>query len=168
MSEQTRCVGFAPFILGLVITLLAGCWQGSNTGPGEIHWDRQTCERCQMVISERRHAVQIRRLGEPGIHAFDDLGCALLWLDDQELDAGSEAKPEVWVKEPSATAWVDARVARFEAGMPTPMAYGFGTAEQGISLGEVEALVVEAEERRRGRSAARLRDDAQVKDGDLD
>jgi len=133
----------------LIAVLLAGCWSGSNTGPGEIHWDRQTCEHCQMVISERRHAVQIRKTGVRRTHAFDDLGCALLWLEEQGLLAGSDEEPEIWVRAAADGDWIDARTARFETGLATPMAYGFGVADRGLSLGEVQTEVIETERRRR-------------------
>ena len=149
MLERIR---FDLFSVGLIAFFLAGCWPSSNTGPGEIHWDRQTCERCQMVISERRHAVQIRELGERQTHAFDDLGCALLWLEEQGLLAGSDEGPEVWARATADGDWIDARAARFETGLTTPMGYGFGVADTGISLSEVQAQTIETERRRRSRS----------------
>jgi copper chaperone NosL len=149
MLERVR---FDFISVVLIVFFLAGCWSSSNTGPGEIHWDRQTCERCQMVISERRHAVQIRELGERQTHAFDDLGCALLWLEEQGLLAGSDEGPEVWARATADGDWSDARAARFETGLTTPMGYGFGVADSGISLGEVQAQTIETERRRRSRS----------------
>jgi copper chaperone NosL len=149
MLERVR---FDFISVVLIVFFLAGCWSSSNTGPGEIHWDRQTCERCQMVISERRHAVQIRELGERQTHAFDDLGCALLWLEEQGLFAGSDEGPEVWARATADGDWSDARAARFETGLTTPMGYGFGVADSGISLGEVQAQTIETERSRRSRS----------------
>jgi nitrous oxide reductase accessory protein NosL len=154
MIERPR-VKFVSTVIMLI--LLAGCGQGSVAGPGDIHWDRQTCEHCQMVISEQRHAVQIRMLGARQTHAFDDLGCALLWLEEQGLRAGGGERPEIWVKGSTASDWIDAHGAQFEAGLSTPMAYGFGVAEHGISLGEVETQVRETERQRRSHSANPVR-----------
>jgi len=42
-----------------IIALLTGCYN-DNTGPTEIKWDRHTCERCRMVISDKHFAVQVR------------------------------------------------------------------------------------------------------------
>jgi hypothetical protein len=165
MSERLR-VELGSILIMLV--LLAGCWQSSNTGPSDIHWDRQTCEHCQMVISEQRHAVQIRRLGARQTHAFDDLGCALLWLEEQGLMAGGGEGPEIWVNDSTADDWIDARSAQFEAGLSTPMDYGFGVAEHGISLGEVEARVRETERQRRSRSANQVRRSDRAKGEDVD
>ena len=105
-----------------------------------------------MVISERRHAVQTRSLNAQQTHAFDDLGCALLWLDGKDLRAGSDGGPEVWAKISADGDWIDARLARFESGLTTPMAYGFGASEEGLSLAEVHATVLDMERRRRSRS----------------
>ncbi|MBW2291028.1 MAG: hypothetical protein JRG94_01815 [Deltaproteobacteria bacterium] len=170
MPETARRMGFALNTIVIasvasiaVVGLLAACGQRPTTGPGKIQWDRQTCDRCQMVISERRHAVQVRMPGEHGTHAFDDLGCALLWLEEQGLEEQGleeqgldeqgldESKPplEVWVRDPTGAHWIDGHDARFEGGLSTPMAYGFGAAEGGISLGVVQQRVRDAERRRR-------------------
>ena len=152
----------------VVGALLLGCGQGSDTGPGEIHWDRQTCEQCQMVISERRHAVQVRELGAHRIHAFDDLGCALLWLEEQKLLPGRKGGPEVWAMDSMAGKWIDARDARFEAGLTTPMAYGFGVATHGISLAEAGVQVRETELNRRSGIANRVLEHDNDKGQDLE
>jgi copper chaperone NosL len=165
MLDRFRFKFFPAIIVG---ALLIGCGPRSDTGPGEIHWDRQTCERCQMVISERRHAVQIRELGARRIHAFDDLGCALLWLEEQKLLPGSEGGPEVWAMDSTASDWIDAREAQFEAGLTTPMAYGFGVATHGISLAEVGAQVRETELNRRSGIANRVLQNDDEKGQDLE
>jgi hypothetical protein len=120
------------------------------------------------VISERRHAVQIRELGARRIHAFDDLGCALLWLDEQELLPGSEGGPEVWAMDSRAGNWIDAREAQFEAGLTTPMAYGFGVANHGISLAEARAQVRETELNRRSGIMNRVLEHDDEKGQDLE
>ncbi|MCP4039436.1 MAG: protein NosL [bacterium] len=150
MSEIIRRMSAA---VGL--TFLAACWQSPTTGPSKIHWDRQTCEHCQMVISEKRHAAQIRVPGESTAHAFDDLGCALLWLDEQAASSG-EPRHEVWVRDPAETQWIDGHTAHFRGGMSTPMAYGFGTAQEGISLDVVRDRVREAERHRRSGTSETL------------
>ncbi len=140
----------------IVILSLAGCELGPESGPGTIHWDRETCEHCQMVISEKRHAVQIRLPGDRQTHAFDDLGCGLLWLDQQGLEVGGANGPEIWVKDSKAGDWIDGRKAEFASGLTTPMAYGFGVVEQGLSLAEVQIAVRETERRRRSPAADQM------------
>lgn len=139
--------GLLPF---LVASLTVACWQSPTTGPREIKWDRETCERCQMVISERPHAVQIRETGERRVHAFDDLGCALLWLDERRV---VDAKPhrEVWVRDSAGAEWIDAHTAHFEHGHHTPMQYGWAVRDAGSSLATVGERVREAERLRRSK-----------------
>jgi hypothetical protein len=163
MSERTRRdsprrVG-ESWTAAIAIVLVTACGQGSATGPEAIHWDRQTCEHCQMVISDRVDAAEIRLPGERRVHAFDDLGCALLWLDHQGLlgkstpgaDAAkvSEAA-EVWVRDATGSRWIDGRQARYAGGFSTPMAYGYGVAEEGESLDAIRLRIREAERGRRG------------------
>jgi len=139
----------AAIALAILVGVGLGCGQGAQTGPGEIHWDRQACEHCQMVISQRRHAVQVRSAGERKTHAFDDLGCALLWLDAGEEAAANEADVEIWVRDASRADWVEAREANFEDGQSTPMGYGFSSAREGLSFEAVRARVRETERARR-------------------
>jgi len=107
--------------------LLAGCGGDPGTGPIDVKWDRAACERCRMVLSDRQHSAQIRHRDEGGksrVHQFDDLGCALLWLDQQPWrDA---AGVEIWVNERRSGEWIDARTAHYLVGEQTPMAYGLG------------------------------------------
>jgi len=144
----------------LAFALLAACWRSPTTGPGELKWDRQTCERCQMVISERRHAAQTRTVGDRRVHSFDDLGCALLWLDEQGLLAGAPEE-EIWVRDQAGAQWVDAHGAHFESGQLTPMQYGWATASEGAALSVVHERVREAERQRRSQGPG----GAQAKDG---
>jgi copper chaperone NosL len=156
MTERFRREVCVTITLLVLISFSVGCRENAHTGPGKIHWDRQACEHCQMVISERRHAVQIREIGERRTHAFDDLGCALLWLDGRESVSSDGEDPEIWVRNASGADWIDARNARFEEGQSTPMAYGFSSAEAGVELADMRARVRETERQRRSR---RVKDD---------
>lgn len=134
--------------------LLAGlaCAGGAVTGPVQVHWDRDACEQCSMVIGDRRTAAQVRLPGERRAHLFDDLGCALLWLHEQPGDAARSA--EIWVRDPEGRAWLDGRMARFAGGATTPMGYGFATAgpdaPASLALAEVwQRLEASERERRR-------------------
>jgi copper chaperone NosL len=138
----------AGFVLLLLVATGVACPQSPTTGPGEIKWDRQTCERCQMVISERRFAAQTRKTGERRTYAFDDVGCALLWLDQQGV-VDLDSSQEVWVHDAAGEHWVDGHSAHFDEGHHTPMGYGFAVTHQGISLEAVHETVRETERRRR-------------------
>jgi hypothetical protein len=81
-----------------------------------------------MVLSDRRHAAQVRYTPADGsrgqVRKFDDLGCAVLWLDQQPWrDAGGV---EIWVNDHLDGQWLDAHGAFYVTGRLTPMQYGLG------------------------------------------
>jgi copper chaperone NosL len=55
-------------------------------GMAEIKWDRDTCVRCSMVISDRRFAAEMRGGEKDIVFKFDDIGCAVFWLRDKAAD----------------------------------------------------------------------------------
>jgi hypothetical protein len=108
----------------LALLFLAACSGDPGTGPVEVTWDRDPCTRCGMVLSDRGHAAQVRILGAAGrdaVELFDDLGCAVVWLDDQEL---ADDAIELWVADHRAGGWLNAFSAHYVLGNPTPMQYG--------------------------------------------
>ncbi len=111
---------------------LAACGKTGEwpEGMAEIKWDRDTCMRCSMVISDRRFAAQLRG-GEKNLALkFDDVGCAVVWMRDKIKDYPwmSDAATKFWVADISSTGdkWLDARKAQFIGGKSSPMAYNFG------------------------------------------
>lgn len=111
-----------------LVLLLAGCGGDPQTGPIEPHWDRDACERCRMVLSDRAYAAQIRYQpqGRKRVQTlwFDDIGCATLWLDEQPWR--DDPVVEIWVTDQDSGQWIDARTAHYVIGRVTPMAYGLG------------------------------------------
>jgi copper chaperone NosL len=152
-----RAGALAPLTLAAVAsigTAGAGCSRGDEGWPDgmlPIKWDRDTCARCSMVISDPRFAAQLRGGPRNETFRFDDIGCAAMfgvekraqhpWLGDAAVcwwvaDTASEGKR-----------WLDARQAHFVAGMHSPMGYDFGafaTAQPGsVGLDTVLARVRE-------------------------
>lgn len=80
-----------------------------------------------MVLSDRRHAAQVRigtAENDRRVHLFDDLGCALVWLQDRpERD---DPSTEIWVNDWRNGDWIDARSAFYVRDQVTPMGYGLG------------------------------------------
>ena len=106
------CLGFAG----------AGCDNAPATGPVDPTWDRDVCERCQMALSDRRFAAEIRMADDGRPRFFDDFGCASLWLDEQE--ALGRSASEFWVRSRDGERWLDAGRAYFVPVERTPMGYG--------------------------------------------
>lgn len=89
---------------GLLLTPLAATLSGCRKGNWpdemvEIKWDRDTCVRCSMVISDRRFAGQIRGGPNQTAFKFDDPGCLAFWLREQ-------AEKYPWMADPATHMWV--------------------------------------------------------------
>ncbi len=112
----------------LFIVLAAACSEEGATGPVDIVWDRDMCELCKMVISDARFVAQVRGGPKRKVYKFDDLGCAVNWLNGQTW--AGESATEIWVAERRSTReaviWLDARSANYVSEPLTPMGYGFG------------------------------------------
>jgi hypothetical protein len=132
-----------------VLALLSACGEPA-TGPVAIGWDRDVCDRCGMTLSDRRFGAQLRLADTRGAHRFDDLGCALVWLDEQASD---EPPVELWVRDLGGEQWLDAAGAAYRDGQQSPMGYGFGAVTQAsdetLRLDEVRLRVLETERERR-------------------
>ena len=109
-------------LLFTVLFLFTACQKKDDNGLAKIHWDRDTCERCVMVISEKNYAVQIQNPVTKQKHKFDDFGCAVLWFKDNSQDWFEKAT--LWVKDEKTKTWIDARSALWTYGNITPMNYG--------------------------------------------
>lgn len=115
-------------IVPLVMTLLLSCEKTQSSGPVEVRWDRETCARCAMAVSDPKSSAQVRGgpTDEPStVYKFDDLGCAVIWLDKQPW--GDDPRTEIWVTDHNNGQWIDARSAQYvKVQATTPMDYGLG------------------------------------------
>ena len=137
-----------------LLLLLSGCAEEKNTGPGEVRWDREICVRCAMAVSDHHYSAQIRQV-IPGqrskLYKFDDIGCAVIWLDEQSWK--DDPLVEIWVTDYRNGDWIDARKAHYVLGKITPMDYGLGATtemEAGKSMlnyAEARAHIYKIEEK---------------------
>ena len=91
----------------------------------KMHWDRDMCERCKMAISERKFAVEAIDIKKNKTYKFDDLGCALLWIEKNKVPLDENLK--LWITDAKTGEWIDAKSAIYIDGARTPMAYGFAS-----------------------------------------
>ncbi len=108
------------------VSLLAGCGD-DETGVVDVKWDRDACQRCQMMLSDRNFSAQIRTFPKgkrSRVYKFDDIGCAVLWLDTKEFK--NDPRTQIWVNDYKNNQWIDARTAWYSTGLNTPMNYGLG------------------------------------------
>jgi copper chaperone NosL len=143
--SRSFCIGRTTPFLGirsafclitLVMTLIItqACTKKPETGPGVARWDRETCERCRMAVSDHFYSAQVRG-AETGmrtkLYFFDDLGCAVIWLDNQ--DWKDDPRTEMWVNDFHNEEWIDAFKSYYVDGNITPMDYGLGAQKEQIT-----------------------------------
>lgn len=108
------------------VLMLSACWGDDKTGPEDIAWDRDVCELCRMFLSDPRFVAEVRGGPKQKLYKFDDIGCAVNWLNEQ--DWAGEESVEFWVAGEGSNRekvnWIDARTARYVKGGLTPMNYG--------------------------------------------
>jgi copper chaperone NosL len=140
------------FVL-LATVLLSACSADSGTGPAEVKWDRNACERCRMVLSDRHFAAQVRYLPagkeRSKVLQFDDFGCAALWLQDKPWR--DDPQTQMWVADHRNGDWINARTASYVTRKMTPMEYGLGAqsdpAPGALDFAQAQAHVLEVEKR---------------------
>ena len=107
-------------LITIVMSLITiNCNTGEDTLP-QIRYGEESCDRCRMIISEKRFASAYRT--DDGIlRKFDDLGCAVLHRAEQ-----NEQVKQFWVYDYGETDWLDKTEAFFVSSreLLTPMGYG--------------------------------------------
>ena len=138
------------FALTPLAALLSACGKsGWPEGMAEIKWDRDTCTRCRMAISDRRFAAQVRGGPKDQVFKFDDIGCVVFWLKEQAW--GNDANVRLWVanaaSKPDQLTWLDPLQAHYVAGKTSPMGYNFaayGQAPAGsVTFSEMRELLLQ-------------------------
>jgi hypothetical protein len=115
----------------------AGLWQAAAppAGPVAVPFDRVSCARCRMLVSDPRFAVQLHdRVGS--VHFFDDPGCALLYR------AGAPGEQRLYFLDASGSGWLDESEVAFERVAESPMAYGFRAVRRGAAGETLDAAQV--------------------------
>jgi len=136
----------------LFVPLLGACTGEPETGPKQVKWDRDACERCRMVLSDRKHSAQVRWVPQgkrSRVLYFDDIGCATLWLEDKPWK--DDLTTEIWVTDHRDGNWIDARKATYVNGQITPMEYGLSAQSDqvadGLNFEQVKEHVKQVEQR---------------------
>ena len=102
---------------------ISGCKERSKTDVAKVHWDRDMCARCVMVVSDRQNTTQVRDPKTGKKYMFDDIGCTILWFQDEKIEWKDQAI--IWITDISTSKWINARTAFYNTENITPMAYGF-------------------------------------------
>ena len=113
---------FKALLCALAALTFLGC--GDEKDYGNVHYDRDVCEHCQMAISDNRFSVDVRVNGKN--HYFDDIGCLVdFMVTNDKLSWLKDAK--IYINDASGNGeFIDARTAHFYKGFKTPMSFGWG------------------------------------------
>lgn len=120
--------------------VLSGCMKQTE-GTEEIHYGREPCAMCGMIISDPHFASEIRGGAKAELVKFDDVGDAVNWLKVKNWS--DDDLMEFWVMDSNdGKTWLDARKAFYMTGAMSPMNYGFAAvavAQDGaISFAEMQ------------------------------
>jgi len=132
------------FILLFIISFstfigFTGCQERSKTDVAEVHWDRDMCARCVMVVSDRQNTAQVRDPKTGKTYMFDDIGCTILWFQEENITWKDQAI--IWITDLKTGEWINARTAFYDTGNVTPMAYGFSAHKTKESIKKGEKII---------------------------
>ncbi|MGE5469385.1 MAG: hypothetical protein ACM3X0_01170 [Bacteroidota bacterium] len=125
-------LGIGSLLLTPLAAALSACkTKGYPEGMAEIKWDRDTCTRCKMVLSDRRFAVEMRGGPDDMVFKFDDIGCLVVWMQEkaEKYPWMADAATRLWVadfasKSREEMQWLDPKRAQYVT-KTSPMAYNF-------------------------------------------
>jgi hypothetical protein len=80
------------------------------------------CPQCNMFIVGKKDTAQIITTDHK-THFFDDVGCAILWLEEKKIDLENV---KFWVYTRDTKEYIQAQDAFYSLVDETPMRYGFG------------------------------------------
>ena len=126
---------------GAIALVALGCDREAGKWPPgmqPIKWDRDTCARCNMVISDPRFAAELRGGGKDTTFKYDDIGCLVFWLRDKAAQHPwmGESATRLWVADStdkSGATWLDPRAAHYLGGRLSPMGYNFAAVRDAVS-----------------------------------
>lgn len=134
-------VKYLRVLLLLIIgVMFLACEKKVETGVAEVHWDRDMCSRCVMVVSDRKNTVQIRNPETSKTYMFDDIGCMVLWFEEEKIEWSDKAI--VWITDVNTGEFIDAKTAFYDTNNVTPMAYGFSAHKSKDSIKKDEEIIL--------------------------
>ena len=118
---------------------LSACSDRESLSPKDPAWDRDVCHRCQMMISDRNYSAQVINPAKGEHYFFDDLGCALNWLQETKPVWKNEAL--IYANDARSGKWVDVRQGIIAVQFVTPMSYGMGVFSKDTKMPEDKTVL---------------------------
>jgi len=134
MTKQLLSISYI-----LLLITLTGCEERPKDAVSKVHWDRDMCARCVMVVSDRHNTTQVKNPKTGQKYMFDDIGCAILWFKDDNISWKDQAK--IWITDLKTGDWIDAREAFYDTENITPMAYGFSAHKTKDSIPKGQEII---------------------------
>ncbi|MBT3280550.1 MAG: hypothetical protein HOJ96_04125 [Campylobacteraceae bacterium] len=131
--------------IAVFVSIFTGCEKKIEKGLQEVHWDRDMCDLCKMVVSERHYSVQVVNPTNGKSHMFDDLGCMIIWFKEEKILW--EDKADIYINDVISGKFIDARKAFYDTNSRTPMDYGFGAYEDKNSIDASKTIITYEEAR---------------------
>ncbi|RUM73409.1 MAG: hypothetical protein DSZ11_05915 [Sulfurovum sp.] len=125
--------------IGFSLLTITSCKERSKTDVVKVHWDRDMCARCVMVVSDRKNTTQVRDPRNGKTYMFDDIGCTILWFKDEKIEWSNQAV--IWITDLTTGEWIDARTAFYDTENITPMAYGFSAHKTKETIKEGQEII---------------------------
>ena len=126
-------------LVALVALSFSACEKKDTSGVAKIHWDRDMCARCVMVVSDRHNTTQARDPKTGKKYMFDDIGCMALWFVEDQIEWKDNAT--VWITDVNTGEWIDAKTAFYDTENITPMAYGFSAHKTKATIKEGQEII---------------------------
>ncbi len=131
---------FSVILFSVLLSVIVfGCNKTVNTEPKKVTYDRDLCERCKMQLVDRYHSAQIVNPEDGKSYPFDDLGCAVLWLD--ETTPAWKDKALIYITDGKDGSWVEHKNAYYAEGYNTPMSFGIAAFNSKDKLDEGKTLI---------------------------
>ena len=105
-----------------LFAIYLSCGDNNQTGPVDINYGQDICERCKMIISEEKFSSQII-MDNGSVYNFDDIGGMIHYLSDNKINSSNL---KIYVKDYKTTNWIIFNEAVYVVtdGIKTPMNYG--------------------------------------------
>lgn len=130
---------FKIILFSLLMVMFLGCEKEDNYNPVKIHWDRDMCDRCVMVLSDRKNTLQLRDPDTKRVYKFDDIGCMALWFNEENVPYKESVA--IWITDAHTGEWINAREAFYTTNNITPMAFGFSAYKSKEFIKEGEEVI---------------------------
>lgn len=118
------------------LLLILSCKTKSEIKPAEVFYGQDICEKCKMIISEKVFSAQyLLRRGEA--KKFDDIGCMMHFLSEQETEKGKVLA--IFVRDYNSKEWIDGEKAYYVWGknIKTPMGHGLAALKEKEAAEEI-------------------------------